>query len=175
MNNIHDLLVSRRSIRRFKSEPIPAEDIKLILEAGLISPTSKSGRPWEFVAVDDPDMLRRLSECKASYANAVAGCQLAIVITVDSTKSEAWIEDASVAASFMMMQAQDLGLGSCWVQVRGRFAADGTPSEEYVQELLQIPEVCTPVCILALGYPDEQRKPQDLEKLKWNQVHFEKF
>lgn len=175
MENIHDLLVSRRSIRRFKDEPIPADDVKLIFEAGLMAPTSKSGRPWQFIAVEDKDMLRRLSECKPSYANAIASSALSVVVAVDTTKSDAWIEDASVAATFMQLQAQDLGLASCWVQVRGRFAPNGLPSEEYVQEALGIPEECTPVCIIAIGYPEEQRKPQDLEKLKWEQVHVGKY
>ena len=97
------------------------------------------------------------------------------MVTVDSTASEAWIEDASVAASFMQLQAADLGLGSCWIQVRGRFAADGTPSEEYVQDALGIPETCPVLCIITIGHKDEVRKPQDLEKLRWENVHIDKW
>ncbi len=175
MDNIHNLIVNRRSIRRFTDTPIPAEDVSLIIQAGLMSPTSKNSRSWQFVAVEDRDMLERLSHCKPVYATALSSCKLAIVICSDSTKSDAWVEDASVAASFIMLQAQALGLGSCWVQVRGRFAADNQPSEEYVQETLGIPEVVTPVCIIALGYPDEQRKPYDTERLKWDQVHVDKY
>ncbi|MDE6417175.1 MAG: nitroreductase family protein [Duncaniella sp.] len=175
MDNFHNLIVNRRSIRRFTDAAIPAEDVSLIIQAGLMAPTSKNSRSWQFVAVEDRDMLERLSHCKPSYATAIGACRLAIVVCADSTKSDAWVEDASVAATFIQLQAQALGLGSCWVQVRGRFAADNQPSEEYIQEALGIPETVTPVCVIALGYPDEQRRPYDTEKLKWDQVHVDKF
>lgn len=149
--------------------------MKLILEAGLLAPTSKSSRAWQFVVVEDADMLLRLSQCKAMGAGPIAKCPLAVVVAVDSTATEPWIEDASVAASFMQLQAAALGLGSCWIQVRDRFAADGTPSDEYVREALGIPETCPVVCILTFGHKDEQRKPQDVEKLKWENVHIGKF
>ena len=57
MNSLHELLVKRRSIRRYKEQPLNPEDVKLILEAGLMSPTSKNSRAWQIVAVDDPEML----------------------------------------------------------------------------------------------------------------------
>ena len=57
MNSLHELLVKRRSIRRYKEQPLNPEDVKLILEAGLMSPTSKNSRAWQFVAVDEPEML----------------------------------------------------------------------------------------------------------------------
>lgn len=81
------------------------------------------------------------------------------------------MEDASIAATLMQLQATALGLGSCWIQVHGRFAADNTPSDQYVQELLGIPEQCCVLCMVTLGHPDEIRKPQDVEKLKWENVH----
>ena len=63
MENLHDLLVRRHSIRKYTDEPISAEDVKLILEAALLAPTSKSSRSWQFVAVDDREMLQRLAGC----------------------------------------------------------------------------------------------------------------
>ncbi|MBD5180677.1 MAG: NAD(P)H nitroreductase, partial [Bacteroidales bacterium] len=99
----------------------------------------------------------------------------AIVVAVDVTKTEPWIEDASVAATFMQLQAADLGLGSCWIQVRDRYGADGTPAQEYVQEALGMPEIVSVVCILAIGHPAKERKPQDTENLKWEQVHIGKW
>lgn len=163
--------MSRRSIRRYTPQEIPQDDVKLILEAALLAPTSKNSRAWQFIAVDDKATLAQLGECKPGTALAVGRATLAVVVAVDTTASEAWIEDCSVATSFMMLQAQDLGLGSCWVEVRGRQATDGTPSEEVVQEILGIPEHVTPVCILAMGYPDEVRKPVNPDKLKWGNVH----
>lgn len=169
--DFHELLVTRRSIRRYTDQPISPEDVRTILEAALLAPSSKSARAWQLVAVEDREMLERLSECRPSGAGPVKDCRLAIVVTVDSTKSGAWMEDASIAATLMQLQATALGLGSCWIQVHGRFAADNTPSDQYVQELLGIPEQCCVLCMVTLGHPDEIRKPQDVEKLKWENVH----
>ena len=171
MENLHQLLVNRRSIRRYTKESIDPETVKTILEAALLAPTSKSSRPWQFIVVEDPEMLQRLSECKPAGAGPIAKASLAIVVAADPTLSDPWIEDASIAAAFMQLQAEDLGIGSCWIQVRGRFAADGTPSEEWVQELLGIPDTLPVVCIITLGHKDEERKPVDTSKLLWEKVH----
>lgn len=173
--DFHELLVERRSIRRYTSEKIDPEHVRLILEAGLLAPTSKSARAWHFVVVEDAEMLERLGACKPMGAAPVSRCPLAVVVTVDSTATEPWVEDASVAASYMQLQAAALGLGSCWIHVNGRFTADGVPSDEYVRELLGVPETCPVVCILTFGHKDEQRKPQDVDKLKWENVHIGKF
>lgn len=171
MKDFHELLVERRSIRRYTPEPISAEDVKLILEAGLLAPTSKSSRPWHFIAVDDRQMLERLAGCKPSGATPIERCALAIVVTADPTMTDPWIEDASIAAAYMQLQAADLGLGSCWIQVRGRFTADNIPSEEYVQELLGIPETIPVLCVMTFGHKDEVRKAVDTSKLLWEKVH----
>lgn len=171
MESLHDLLINRRSIRRYKDQPLEPDEVKLILEAGLMAPTSKNSRAWQFIAVDDRAMLQRLSQCKQAGAMPIAKAALAVVVAVDATVSEAWIEDASAAAAFMQLQAADLGIGSCWIEVRDRYQADGTPANEYVQELLGIPEEVSVVCILTFGYKDEERKPCDTSKLHWENVH----
>lgn len=169
--NFHDLIIKRRSIRRYTDEPISADHVRLILEAALLAPTSKSSRAWQLVVVEDKHKLDQLAGCKPAGAVSLKNCPLAVAVTVDSTKSEAWIEDASVAASYMQLQATDLGLGSCWVQLYGRFAPDGTPADQYVQACLGIPEECPVLCIVTFGHPDEERKLQDTDKLKWENVH----
>jgi nitroreductase len=171
MENFHELLINRRSIRRYTPQPIDSEQVKEILEAALMSPSSKSVRPWQFVVVEDKAMLEKLSHCKSNYATSISSAPLAIVVTADTTKSDAWIEDASIAAMLMQLQAEDFGLGSCWVEVRERFGDDGVPAEEYVREALGIPEEFGVLCIISIGYKDEQRKPINPDKLLWEKVH----
>lgn len=175
MENFHELLLERRSIRKYTDEPVDSQDVKLILEAALTSPTSKSARSWQFVVVEDREMLARLGQCKANYATSIAGAPLAVVVTADMTKSEAWIEDASVAAIIMQLQAADLGLGSCWVEVRDRYREDGEPAEDYVRELLGIPEQMGVVCIVSFGHKNEERRKIDPAKLQWEKVHIGKW
>lgn len=171
MENFHELLLDRRTIRKYTDEPVDPQDVRLILEAALTSPTSKNARSWQFVVVEDRDMLGRLGQCKPNYATSVAGAPLAVVVTADMTKSEAWIEDASVAAIIMQLQAADLGLGSCWVEVRDRYREDGEPAEEYVRELLGIPEEMGIVCIVSFGHKNEERRRIDPARLQWEKVH----
>lgn len=171
MGNFHELLVNRRSIRRYTSEEVSAENVKLILEAALMAPTSKSTRAWQFIVVEDKDMLERLSHCKPAGAVPIAKAAFAVVVAADPTLTDPWVEDASIAAAYMQLQASDLGLGSCWIQVRGRFAGDNTPSEEYVQELLGMPDTLPVLCIMTFGHKDEERRPCDTSKLLWEKVH----
>ena len=144
-------MLQRHSIRRYKDQPVSADDVKTILEAALLAPSSKSARPWQFVVVEDKDMLTRLADCKQFGTKPVSTAAFAVVVTVDPAKSDVYVEDATVAAIFMHLQAADLGLGSCWIQVRGRFAADGESSETVVRELLDIPEEMAVECIVTFG------------------------
>lgn len=166
-----DLVQHRRSIRRFTDEALTAEQVQLILRAALMSPTSKSTRAWHFYVVDDRDMLEKLSQCKSAGAEFVKGAPLAVVVCMDTEQTDVWVEDGSIAAVTMQYQAADLGLGSCWAQVRLRGQDDGTPATDLLRFLLGYPEDQQAVCIIAFGHPAIVRKPQDEEKLKWENVH----
>ena len=71
----------------------------------------------------------------------------------------------------MQLQAEDLGLGSCWVQVRERFTASGQPSNDYVHEVLDLPLPLQVLCIIAVGHKGMQRKPFNEDHLQWEKVH----
>ena len=96
MTSFHDLITNRRSIRRYTDEEISADDVKTIMEAALMAPTSKSSRPWQFVIVEDSARLEALSKCKEAGAMPIAKAPLAIVVAVDVEASDPWIEDAAI-------------------------------------------------------------------------------
>lgn len=171
MKDFHSMLLERHSIRKYTSQPLDPKSVKLILEAGLLAPSSKSSRPWQFIVVEDKETLLKLAGCKAAGTVPLKNCVLAVVVAVDPAKSEAWIEDGSVAAAYMQLQAAALGLGSCWVETRGRATADEIPSEQYVASLLGIPADLVPMCIVTFGHIDEVRRPVDPSKLLWEKVH----
>lgn len=175
MESLHDLLIRRHSIRRYTEEAISAEDVTTILEAALLAPSSKSARPWQFVLVENKDDLKRLSECKANGARPIANCALAVVVCADPSKSDMYLEDVSIAAAYMQLQATALGLGACWIQVRNRFTVDGEDGETIVREVLGIPENIVVECIVTIGHPDEERRPVDPSKLLWEKVHIDNW
>ncbi|MBQ8423597.1 MAG: nitroreductase family protein [Coprobacter sp.] len=171
MKDFHELLRVRRSTRKYTDEEISAEDVKTIMEAALMAPSSKRSLSWEFVLVEEKETLERLATCKEHGSKLVAGAKLAIVVLGDPMKSDVWIEDASIATTIIQLQAEELGLGSCWVQVRNRFSDSGESAEDYVRELLNIPLPMQVLAIVALGHKAEEKAPFDTEKAAWEKVH----
>ena len=165
----------RRSHRKFTSEEIDAEDVKLILRAALMSPTSKGQRAWEFIVVDDKMDLEKLSDAKAMGGQFLKDAPLAIVVLGDPLANDCWVEDGSIAAISMQYQAEELGLGSCWVQMRGRGLGDGTSADTVIRGILDIPENLSVLCVLAIGHKADERQPQNEDKLKWERVHLNKY
>ena len=175
MKDFSELIKVRRSMRQFTDELLSGDDVKLLLRAGLMAPSSKGLHSYEFIVVEDKQMLTALSQCKQVGSDFLSGAPLAIVVLANPQVSDVWIEDASVAATHILLQAEDLGLGACWIQVRDRQDAEGRPTEEIVKSLLGIPEERGVVCIIAVGHKGMERKPQNEDRLKWEQVHIGKY
>ena len=165
----------RRSYRKFTSEEVDPEAVKTIIRAALMSPTSKTRRAWHFIVVDDRLDIEKIADAKDAGAQLLKGAQLAIVVLGNPQENDCWIEDGSIAAISMQYQAEELGLGSCWVQMRDRGLSDGTSADEVLRGILDIPEEMCVLCVLAVGHKAEERKPQDEEKLKWENVHIAKY
>lgn len=82
-------------------------------------------------------------------------------------ESDVWVEDASIASIYMQLQAEDLGLGSCWCQIRNRQTEDDTDANVYVRNLLDVPYQLEVLSIIGFGYKDQERKPFDEAHLQW--------
>ena len=167
-----ELLRSRRSIRKFPSQKIAPDAIEVLVEAALRAPSSRGINPWEFVVVDDPAILKQLSEAKQHGAEFLGNAQLAIVICADNRKSDVWVEDCSIAAIVIQLTALSLGLGSCWAQIRNREYSQEKTAERYVQELLGLPEEIKVECIIGLGHPAEKKRPISAEKLQRDKIRY---
>ena len=170
-----DLLRARRSIRRFKDQPVAKEKLDLLLEAALRSPSSKGNNPWEFIVVTDRQRLDALSVAKAHGATFLNNAPLAIVVCADPAKSDVWVEDAAIAATLIHLQATDLGLGSCWVQMRLREREDKTSSQAYLTDLLGLPEGLMVLAIIGIGYPVDTKSGHPQSSLCFDQVSYERF
>ena len=175
MEDFKTLAQMRRSHRKFTDQEIDADDVKIILRAALMAPTSKGQRAWQFVVVDDKTDLEKLSDAKDLGGQFVKGAPLAVVVLGDPVANDCWVEDGSSAAISMQYQAEDLGLGSCWVQMRGRGLSDGTTADTVIRGILDIPENYSVLCVVAFGHKADERKPQNEDKLKWESVHVNQF
>ena len=175
MENFSELIKNRRSMRKFTGEELSQEQVVTLLKAALMAPTSKRSNGWQFIAVDDKETLEKLSHCKEQASSFIADAALAIVVMADPLASDVWIEDASIASIMLQLQAEDLGLGSCWVQIRERYAATGMPSDEYVRSVLDIPLQLQVLSVIAIGHKGMERKPFDESHLQWEKIHINKF
>ena len=175
MESFASLIKQRRSTRKFTEEPLTPEQVEAILKAGLMAPSSKRSNPWQFIVVEDKEMLQKLAHCKNGGSAFLEGCSLAVVVCADVMASDVWVEDASVASIYMQLQAEDLGLGSCWCQIRNRVTEDERDSNDYVRFLLQIPYQLDVLSIIGFGPKDQVRKPFDESHLQWEKIHLGKY
>ena len=169
-----DLLYRRRSIRKYKSTRLDIETVQLLVKAALLSPSSRGFRPWQFIVVDDAEVLTQLASCKKG-AGFLQGAALGIVILANPEISDVWVEDASIAAIILHLTAESLGLGSCWIQIRERHATKTETAEQYVQRILGIPENLKVASIISIGYPAESKLPYVDGDLGFDKVHVNKY
>lgn len=175
MSDFKDLVGGRRSHRLYKEEEISEDDVQLILRAALYSPSSRARRDWQFVVVDDKADLEKLSDCKEQGAAFLKGAPLTVVVLGNPQENDCWREDGSIAAVTMQYQAEDLGVGSCWVQLADRYLSDGTSAEQVVRGILDIPEQMRCLCIVAFGKKKLNLLPNEEDALKWENVHIGKY
>ena len=145
-----DLVRERKTRRVFRDTPLTEEQMSLILEAGDRAPSSRNLRPVRLVPIRDTTLIRRLAECKDHGADALRTATFAVVVAADEDVCDVWIEDASIATIFMQMEAQDLGIGSCWIQTRLRCKGD-VPAEDNVRSIAGLDDGLRVLSIVAFG------------------------
>lgn len=170
-----ELLRQRRSIRKYTSQKIEAEKLLILKEAALRSPSSKNINPWEFIFVNDPELINELKNCKPHGVTPLSTAPLAIVVCADETKNDVWVEDCSIASILLQLTAQSLGLGSCWIQIRKRIHSEDISAEKYIQNLLDIPENFRVLSIVTVGYPDQTRVGKPYEELQFEKIRENRF
>ena len=144
-------IMTRRSIRTWKSEPITADEQKTILEAAMNAPSAADARPWHFVPIDDPETINQFTGLGGT--EMLAESTFLVLVCGDVSKEiypGFWPQDCSCAAQNMQLAAHDTGIGCVWIAIY--------PLEERVQvcrRILEIPDAITPFALLAMGVPDE--------------------
>ncbi len=175
MEKFIDLVKKRRSIRKFTGKLLTPGEVEILMKAALMAPSSKSSTPWQFVLVENKETLQKISQAKAHGGAMIADCALAIVIVADPQKSDVWIEDTSIVSAYIQLQAEDMGLGSCWVQMRNRTDANGNSAEQNIRDILNIPYQLEVLAVIAIGHKEQEKKPFDEENLQWEKIHIEQY
>lgn len=170
-----ELAKKRRSIRSYTDEAVSEEDLKTILETAILSPTAKNVNSRKFVVIRDREMLEKLSKYKKSGAGFLKNANVAIVVLTDKNLAPTtYDQDACITATFIQLQVEDLGLGSCWANVGTAVDDNDIPAEEVIKKLLEIPEHYNVECVIGIGHKNEVPKEKTSLKLQ-DYVHYEKF
>ena len=166
------LVQKRRSIRQYLDKPVESEKIDRLIEAALRAPSSRGFNPWEFIVVTDGVLLEKLSQAKPHGASFLKDASLGIVVCADPEKCDVWIEDASIASIYIHLAAESMKLGSCWIQIRKRMHDQKKSAEQYIRELLNVPDKLNIESMVAIGYPAEIKSPHPKEDLQYDKVHY---
>lgn len=146
-----ECLKTRRSVRAYKSDPISRQVIEDIIDAGRLAATAINIQPWQFVAVTDQDIRRRLADI-TDHGKFIKDAPVCIVVFCDDCKY--YLEDGSAATQNILNAAHAHGLGSCWI------AGDKKPYAESIRELLEVPPNYKLICSIAIGYAVDVPKPE---------------
>lgn len=172
-NEAYKNIMSRTSIRTFTDQPV-SDDLKsALLHAGMAAPSGVNKQPWEFILIDDKDVLDALAE-SLPYAKMTAKAPMAIAVCgnsdrfLDDEDSTLWVQDLAAAAENILLAAHALGLGAVWTCLYPH--ADRMDS---ASRILKLPEGIIPFCLIPVGYPSKQHTPID----KWHvdRVHRNRF
>lgn len=162
--SILKIIKERRSVRRYRSEPIPEEALLRVLDAARFSPSGKNLQPWKFIVVKDKTLKRHLAEAsQRQFFIAEAPVIIVACGFPDRCYSrmgnymKSWPVDVSIAVEHLILQAQEEGLGTCWV---------GAFEEGEVKSLLHVPDGVRVLALTPLGYPDENPVPRKRKSLE---------
>ena len=147
---------TRRSVRKYRPDPVPEELLKEVLSAARIAPSADNAQPWKFIVVTDEEIKRKLIQACAGQ-KFIAEAPLVIVgcgfpedaYATAGGYMSSFVMDVTIAMDHLILAATSLGLGSCWIAAF---------KEEKVKEILGIPDDVRVVALTPLGYPDESPK-----------------
>ena len=161
-----DLLLTRRSIRKFKKEPVDMKVILKILDIARWAPSARNRQPWEFIIITDKDALRSLGSL-APPTRPLLGAPAAIAIVVNPNLAPlTHLVDGACTTMYILLATHALGLGAVWI--------NALRYQDEIRKILNIPKDRVPVAIVALGWPDESPAPRPRKELR-DLVHVEKY
>ena len=168
--DVFSAISQRSSVRAYKTTDVEEDKLKKVLEAARFSPSASNRQDWKFIVVKNKETKNKLA--KAAFGQSFIG-EAPVVIVACGTDSKAMLAcgqpthtvDVSIACAYMILQAYELGLGTCWI---GAFKEDET------KKILNIPEHVRVVAMTPLGYPNQLPSPKSRKSLD-QIVCFEKY
>ncbi len=169
MGKAYDVMLKRRSIRKYLDKAVCEQDVQVMLEAAMAAPSGHNAQPWHFVVINDRATLDHLAGVH-KYAKMLEGAPLCIAVCgqeeINGRRSTLWDQDCSAATQNILLAATELGLGSVWLGIYPNEAPCA-----YVAETLNIPDDITPFGLIVIGHPAEEKEARsqfDAGKVHYN-------
>ncbi|MHB8088892.1 MAG: nitroreductase family protein [Anaerolineaceae bacterium] len=168
MNDFLDVFFKRRSIRRFTEEPVSREELITLLKAGMSGPSGMNAQPWEFVVVTDEETLAKFrrnlmfAKMKGTAAICVLGSKR---MQTNKAGDKFWVQDCSAATENILLAATAMGLGAVWIGIHPVHIF-----ERQVKSILNLPAGVTPLNLIILGHPAEEKEARtqyDTKRVQW--------
>ena len=151
-----EVIDKRHSVRKYSHRPVERELLDAMVRIAQTAPSSRNSRSTSFVIVEDRDTLDALSQMRDYGSSLLAGAQAAIIVLGDTSKTDLWVDNCAISATFLQLAVTSMDLASCWVHINGRprlkAEPEGPGAVEYVMELLGIKDGLVPYCAIAIGY-----------------------
>lgn len=168
-------LLTRRSIRRYTDEPISLQDEEILLKCAMNAQNTVNKRDWAFVVVRDKERLNGLSDSLKTDGLMLKNAAMAIVVCGDLDLTiygleDYWIEDASSAATNILIAAHALGLGAVWLGTYPQY-----DKVRAVARVMELPKNIVPLCVISLGHPVETKEDLSEQRYETNKIHHDKW
>ncbi|KOR25150.1 nitroreductase family protein [Clostridium sp. L74] len=163
-------ILKRRSIRKYKDKKISDDIVEGLLRAGMAAPSAVNEQPWQFIVLRDKEIMKKITKVH-EYSKMLLEADVAIVVCGDKSKElidDFWVQDCSAAIENILIEAEDRGLGAVWLGVY--------PIKERIEgikEILNLPEDITPLSVIPIGYPNEDKKT--IDRFDKERIHYDKW
>ena len=154
-----EVIEKRHSVRKYSDRPVEKELLDAIVRVAQTAPSSRNSKSSAFMIIDDKDTLEAMSQMRDYGASPLKVATAAILVMGDESKTDLWVDNCAISATFIQLAVTAMDLASCWIHINGRpclkDVPEGNKAEDYVRELLGIRDGLRPYCAVAIGYPEE--------------------
>ena len=154
-----EVIEKRKSVRKYSDRPVEREVLEAIVKVAQTAPSSRNSKSSAFMIIEDKNVIEALSLMRDYGASPLKSAQAALVVMGDTSKTDLWVDNCAISATFVQLAVTAMDLVSCWIHVNGRARYKDEPekgsAEDYVAELLGIKDGLKPYCVVAIGYPEE--------------------
>lgn len=156
-------------MREYLNQTVSEEKLSEVITAAMYAPSANDIHPWELVVVQDAASKELLSKV-TPWSSHAKSADTVIAVIANAGESNDWVEDCSIVAQHIWLEAQEQGLGSCWIQIRGNANA-----EQSVKEILGIPEDFRVLCLMPLGVPAKVPPEHQEDEFDKSKVKYERY